>query len=57
MPKRTSDCEDQISTARQMPANWRSGTDATPLDGDCATAAQPAPAHPGAPAKLPGYGK
>lgn len=56
MPKRTSDCEDQIRTARQMPANWRSGTDASPLDGDCATAASPAPAHPGAPSKLPGYG-
>lgn len=56
MPKRTQDCEDQISTAREMPANWRSGTDASPLDGDCATAASPAPAHPGAPSKLPGYG-
>lgn len=57
MPKRTTECDQQISTARSMPANWRSGTDAAPLDGDCATAAQPASSRPGAPSKLPGYGK
>ena len=55
-PTRTADCDAQISTAREMPANWRSGAGADPMDGDCATAAAPVPAHPGAPSKLPGYG-
>lgn len=59
MPKRTSECEAQISTARQMPANWQSGTDADRRRGDTQQvmdAERPAPAHPGAPSKLPGYG-
>jgi hypothetical protein len=59
MPKRTSDCEDQISTARQMPANWQSGTDADRRRGDSQQvkdAEQPCHGYPGAPSKLPGYG-
>lgn len=59
MPKRTQDCEDQISTARQMPANWQSGTDADRRRGDTQQvidAERPTPSAPGAPNKLPGYG-
>jgi hypothetical protein len=62
MPKRTPDAQDQISTARSMPANWSSGTgsgqgkNAAPNAEQNKDAERPAPAHDGAPAKLPGYG-
>lgn len=62
MPKRTQDAQDQIATARSMPANWQSGTgagqgkNAAPSSEQCKDAERPAPAHDGAPSKLPGYG-
>ena len=59
MPKRQPDCETQIRTAREMPANWQSGTDADRRRGDTQAvmdAERPPPSHPGAPTKLPGYG-
>jgi hypothetical protein len=62
MPKRLPDCEDQIATAREMPANWQAGTGAgrgpngaKPTE-QCRNAEAPAEAHPGAPSKLPAYG-
>ena len=61
-PRRTSDADDQISTARSMPANWQSGTGAgggkngAPSTEQCRDAERAAPAHEGAPSKLPGYG-
>jgi len=63
MPKRTQDAQDQISTARDMPANWTSGTgmgrgkNAAPDSEACKDAERPAAAHPGVPSKLPGYGR
>lgn len=62
MPKRTDDANQQISNARAMPANWKSGTgagtgkNAAPDTELCRNAEQATPAHPGAPNKLPGYG-
>jgi len=59
MPKRLPDCEAQIATARAMPANWQSGTDADRRRGDSeqvVDAERPTESHPGAPSKLPGYG-
>lgn len=59
-PTRTPEAEAQISTARQMPANWQSGTDADRRRGDTQQvidAERPTPSAPGAPNKLPGYGK
>lgn len=62
MPKRTSDADEQIATARTIPANWTSGTgagtgkNAPPDSQQCKDAERAAEAHPGAPAKLPGYG-
>jgi hypothetical protein len=61
-PQRTPEAEDQIRTAREMPANWQSGTgagrgpNAAPITEHNRDAERPAPAHPGAPSKLPGYG-
>lgn len=61
-PKRTPEAQAQIDTARSMPANWKSGTgagtgpNAAPDSEACKNAEATAPAHPGAPSKLPGYG-
>lgn len=58
--KRTDQAESDISTARQMPANWESGTgvDRTRQDTQQVKDAEALPeSHPGCPTKLPGYGK
>lgn len=61
MPERSQQIQDQIDTARKMPSSAGAGTDNGGDDKDdtqeCKTAMAPAPAHPGAPSKLPGYGE
>lgn len=58
-PKRTDDANEQIRTARQMPGSWEAGTgaDKSPDSEQCKDAERPAESHPGAPSKLPGYGR
>lgn len=55
--KRTADAESQISTARSMPSSWKSGTNSTGDAPGCEAAEAKPESHPGAPTKLPGYGK
>lgn len=59
--KRSEQTKGQIDTARQMPSSAGAGTDNGGDEKDdsqeCKTAMAPASAHPGAPSKLPGYGK
>lgn len=60
MPQRPDDINEMIKTARAMPASPSSGIvtgkNAAPDSEQCRDAERPAPAHPGAPAKLPAYG-
>lgn len=58
MPKRTSEAQDQIATARQMPRSADDDSDRDRPDSqECKDAERPAESHPGAPSKLPGYGR
>jgi hypothetical protein len=55
---RTKDAETQISTARQMPSSADDDADRDRPDSQqCKDAEKPTENHPGAPNKLPGYGK
>lgn len=54
---RTKDAESQIDTARNMPSTWKSGTNSNHNANGCDAAEAATPSHPGAPSKLPGYGK
>lgn len=58
MPKREPDAVEQIKTARTMPASADDDSDRDRPDSQqCKDAERPAESHPGAPSKLPGYGK
>ncbi len=58
MPKRTDDANEQIRTARQMPSSADDDSDRDRPDSQqCKDAEAPAESHPGAPSKLPGYGR
>ena len=58
MPERSQQIQEQINTARSMPSGPGKGDNLADDTSEQSRAARaPAPAHPGAPAKLPGYGK
>lgn len=55
--KRSEQIQSQIDTARAMPSGPGKGDSlSSEATEQTRTARAPAPAHPGAPSKLPGYG-
>lgn len=57
MPTRTDEANAQIKTARAMPSSSDDGDTRRPDTQQCKDAEAPAESHPGAPSKLPGYGR